>query len=495
MKVNSIRFKITTLYTAILGAILIVYSAILILSLHYTLYNELDDELIIKAQEITSTIDTYLNVLGRNQRSFIFSIKRAITMEGEYPDPNKISEIKEIEKLWLKMIDKLDLKEDYINFLNSKGKSMVSSENMQLGIFPSFTIDMKTLKSRKYSFKNLRYDSRDLRVISSFFYYEGEPYIIQVATSLKPIIHILQNRLFHVAISIPIILFLTTFLGQMFASRILKPVMAITKTARNITVEDLSARVKTEHYDREMKYLIDAFNDMISRLEASFKYISEFTSHVSHELKTPLAIIRGESELALRKERDMAEYKRVIKVNLEEVERMLKIIEDLLLLTRLDYRPHVFKFEHIDLIGFMREIYDQARVLSAQKNITVNISMHQKPIKIIGDSLHLRRLLLNLITNAIKFNVRDGSIDITVRREAKKAIISVSDTGVGISEEDLPKIFDRFFHKDTINQISEPGNGLGLSIAQSIANAHRGTIEVKSHVGKGSTFALSLPLS
>lgn len=494
MKINSIRFKVTTLYTAILGAVLIVYSAILILSLHYTLYNELDSELTIKVQEIRSTIDTYLNVLGRDHASFIFSVKRTITMEGQYPDPDKTEEIKEIELLWSKIIDKLDLKEDYINFLNPRGRSIVSSENLQPGTFPVFIVDTRALKAKKYFFKNLKYDNKDLRIINTIFSYQGEPYIIQVGTSLKPIIHILQNRFFYVTISIPLILFLTTFLGQIFASRILKPVVEVTKTARNITLEDLGARVKTKHVDEEMRYLVDAFNDMISRLEKSFKYIAEFSSHVSHELKTPLAIIKGESELAMHKERDIEEYKRVIRVNLEEAERMLKIIEDLLLLTRLDYRPHVFRFEQIDLIEFMREIYEQASILSNKKGITIDFATHQKPIRITGDSLHLRRLFLNLITNAIKFNIKDGAVNITVRREAKRAIVSIADTGVGIAEEDLPKIFDRFFHKDRIAQDSEPGNGLGLSIAQSIVRAHHGSIEVKSQVEKGSTFSVILPL-
>ena len=146
------------------------------------------------------------------------------------------------------------------------------------------------------------------------------------------------------------------FFGRVFASRILRPIVEITKTAKKITHEDLHSRVEAKHVDEEMKYLVDAFNDMISRLEQSFRYIAEFSSHVAHDLKTPLAIIRGESDIALRKDRTPEEYKRAIMVVLGESERMLRVIEDLLLLTRLDYRPEIFKFERINLAEFLWEI-------------------------------------------------------------------------------------------------------------------------------------------
>jgi signal transduction histidine kinase len=257
----------------------------------------------------------------------------------------------------------------------------------------------------------------------------------------------------------------------------------------------MSKRVKKELADEEVKKLVSAFNDMIARLETSFQYIEKFSSDVSHELKTPLAIIRGESEVTLRQEREPEEYKRVIQVSLEEVQRMLKIIDDLFLLTRLDYRPEVFKFENFDLLGFFTELYEKMRIVAGEKNLEINLSIPNKPNLIKADRLHLRRLFFNLIDNAIKFTPRNGKIDIKVRYEGKQVVAAISDTGFGIPPEDLSRIFERFFHTHRKDSARAAGNGLGLSIVHSIARIHHGSVKVESELGKGSTFTVTLPLS
>ncbi len=492
MKFNSIRFKISVLYTVVLGVILIIYSGVLYVSLQHILYSDIDGELRIKAQKISSTISSYLKVVGSDEQSFIFARERAIRLRGTHPSINKI---KELERQWLKQADKLDLENDYINFLDSQGKLITSSVNLQKENTFSYFLNGTKIAKIEEGFKSIKFGERNLRVINLPFNYKGKKGYIQVATSLKPTIYILQNRLRAITISIPAILLLAIFVGRLFAIRILRPVEEITKTAKRITHEDLSSRVETEHTDEEMRLLTSAFNEMISRLEKSFKYIAEFSSHVAHELKTPLAIIRGESEIALRKIRDPEEYQRVIRISLEEVARMLRTVEDLLLLAKLDYRPELFKFEQFDLVPFLREIYEQSKILASQKNITVNIDMPQRPVNINADKLHLRRMFFNLIHNAIKFNSINGKIDIAVRSEDKSASISISDTGIGIAAKDLPKIFNKFFHIDRAGQNIEPGNGLGLSIAQSIAKIHRGNIEAESQFDKGSTFTVTLSIS
>jgi len=490
MKLNSIKFKISVLYVVILGIILIVYSVFLYLSLHYTLYDELDNELSKKAQEIASAIDSRMERTTEEKRELISFVKNVINPE-EFPDPD---EIDQLQRQWLQKVDKLDLKEDYINFLNIKGESLVKSNNLPRGLFILSTAEIKKLREGSTFLKSVKFDKRNIRIISVPFSYENnELYIIQVGTSLKPIIHLLRARLAHILVSIPIILMIASLFGRIFAVRILGPVVEITRTANKITHEDLSARVKAKHVDEEMKYLVAAFNEMISRLERSFKYIADFSSHVAHELKTPLAIIKGESDVALRKERDVKEYKRVMKVTLEESERMLRVIEDLLLLTRLDYRPEFLKFEYFELTEFLKEIYEQCKILASQKNIAVSIDVPVTQMVINGDKLHLRRLFFNLISNAIKFTNEKGEIDITAKQENKKVIISISDTGMGIADEDLPKVFDKFFHVDRIDKVAERGTGLGLSIAKTIVNIHKGDITVKSKLGYGSTFLVTLP--
>ena len=490
MRFNSVRFKISVLYTAILGLILVIYSVFLYLSLHYTLYDELDEELSIKATEIASIISSYLDALGPDEELFDFAVKRAIRFKGEHPYEDKISTM---EEQWLRTVDKLDLKEDYVNVIDmATGKIIAASNDLPENLV---FVELKAKHSENVIFVNVRYEKRNARVIRIPFSYRGKDvYIIQVATSLKPVIKLLYKRLWHIVFSIPIILIIASFLGRIFSKKILAPVTAITKTASKITHEDLSARVRTEHVDEEMKYLVNAFNDMISRLEKSFKYIAEFSSHVAHELKTPLTIIKGEAEVALRRERSVEEYKRFMTISLEEVERMLRIIEDLLLLTRLDYRPEVFKFEKFDLVELLREASEQAKTLASQKNIGIAIDLPERKINIKGNQLHLRRLFMNLVDNAVKFTPDNGVIDISLTCSAKKAFVSVSDTGIGIPRQEMPKIFDRFYRIERDGQGIEHGSGLGLSISRSIAVIHEGDIRVESELNKGSTFIVTLPL-
>jgi len=304
-----------------------------------------------------------------------------------------------------------------------------------------------------------------------------------------------RNKLFCILIPIPLTLLFGYYIGHLIIKRILKPIKKMTDTVKNITHEDLSLRVKAENVDEELGRLIEAFNDMVSRLRESFEYITDSSSYIVHELKTPIAIIRGESEFALKKERDKEEYKRVISVSLEETKRMLKIIEDLLLLTKMNYQPDVLKFEQIDLTQFIRIIYEQAKILTSKKNLTVNINTSEETGMVNADELHLRRLFLNLIDNAIKFTPVSGSITINLRYEDQKAVVSIIDTGIGIEEENVPKLFDKFFRIDTTIKDVSPSSGLGLSIAQSIAELHKGEISVTSRVGQGTSFTVSLPIS
>jgi len=303
-----------------------------------------------------------------------------------------------------------------------------------------------------------------------------------------------KNKLFYILFPIPLTLLFGYYIGYLIIIRILKPIKKMTDTVKNITHEDLSLRVKAENVDEELGRLIEAFNDMVSRLGESFEYITDSSSYIAHELKTPIAIIRGESEFALKKERDKEEYKRVISVSLEETKRMLKIIEDLLLLTKMNYQPDVLKFERIDLTQFIRIIYEQAKILSSQKKITVNADIPEEAGMVSADELHLRRLFLNLIDNAIKFTPDNGSIGITLKYENQKAIVSIVDTGIGIEEENMPKLFEKFFRIEGKTKDNSPSSGLGLSIAQSIAELHGGEISVTSRAGQGSNFSVSIPL-
>jgi len=493
MKINSIKFKLSALYTAILGIIIVIYTGILYATLSYNLYADFDSRLMDKAEKVESTIDSYLDILGSDQQSFIFSLKRTLNIESQHPEQYKV---KDFERFLLKDFYGLNLSSAYVNFLDAEWKPIVRSPNINSSLLSLFLSDKNVTSGKEAVAENIKYENLDLRLVSvQSFTKGGRRYIIQIASSITPIVSFMRTRLYSRLIPIPFILFFGYFIGHVFVSRILRPVAEITAIAEKITHEDLSKRVEAKHVDEEIRSLVKAFNDMISRLAKSFKYIAEFSSHVSHELKTPLAIIRGEMELAQRKGQISEECKKVLNVSLEELGRMLRIIDDLLLLTKLDYRYEFFVFKKFSLIEFLEEIYEQSRLLTSEKCITVAIDMPDKSIDILAEKIHLRRLFFNLIDNAIKFTSSQGKIDIVVRRRDKKAMISISDTGIGIKEDDVPKIFNKFFSQHPKTHSGTHGSGLGLSIVQSIAKIHKGNVEVKSQLGKGTTFIVTLPLT
>jgi len=233
---------------------------------------------------------------------------------------------------------------------------------------------------------------------------------------------------------------------------------------------------------------------MIGRLETAFAHVNQFSSHVAHELKTPLAIVKGEMELALRETRSADEYQRVLAVSLEEVERLVRTVRDLLLLARLDYSPDVFSFEVFDISAFLADIRDQSRILADPRHLEIMLDVPASPVMIRGDRTHLRRLFLNLIHNAVKFTPENGRIRVGLESGEGQARVLVSDTGKGIPAREMEKVFTPFFHTRPDGPDAEPGSGLGLSIAQAIAKAHKGEITLQSPPGQGATFTVRLPL-
>ncbi len=232
---------------------------------------------------------------------------------------------------------------------------------------------------------------------------------------------------------------------------------------------------------------------MITRLEKSFDHINEFSSQVAHELKTPLAIIKGESELILSKERSVQEYQEAMRINAQEADRMRRTIEDLLLLAKLDYQPEIFQLKEIDFTKFFKEVSEQVSILAAEKGIQVVTQIPDAPIKVLADTLHLRRMFFNLLDNAIKFTIPPGIVTLKVFYKRQNVLILISDTGVGIPHQDLDKIFHKFYHYDRTGLEMNNCNGLGLSIVNSILKIHRGTIHVTSKVNVGTTFHVMLP--
>jgi signal transduction histidine kinase len=345
------------------------------------------------------------------------------------------------------------------------------------------------LEQDKEKYWDINAGGNGMRVINYPYPPDAVPtHVIQVGISKGPVILLLKKWMVSVLISIPFILVVTWFVGRLLASRILRPLNRITATAGKISYENLNLRVEPKLNYLEMNRLIGTFNDMISRLEKSFEHIENFSTHVAHELKTPLTIIRGEAELAFVGAKSI-QHKNSMSIIIDEIDTVLRTIEDLLFLSKTNYQPDSFNFQEIDLGKLLNETGEKFELITNEKNIRFQFSRPKEMIFIRADKLHLRRLFFNLLDNALKFTPERGTMKIEILIAEKDVHICISDSGIGISQDDLARVFDQFFHGDN----KQKGTGLGLSIAQAIAKAHNGKITVESQLSVGTTFTVILP--
>lgn len=275
--------------------------------------------------------------------------------------------------------------------------------------------------------------------------------------------------------------------------RALAPVDAITSTARSISEHSLSRRLASLQTGDELQRLAETFNQMMDRLEAAFKRITQFTADASHELRTPTALIRTTAELSLRRDRDSAEYQEALGQVLEEAERMGILIDSLMTLARMDSGAESLSYTTLDVASILREASSASLPLADSKQIQFDREIPDEPILVDGDPHALRRLFLILIDNAVKYTPPSGRVSIALRENGNDAVAQVRDTGIGISAEDLPFIFERFYRADKARS-RETGAGLGLSIARWIVETHRASIHVDSVPGEGSTFEVRIPI-
>jgi signal transduction histidine kinase len=231
---------------------------------------------------------------------------------------------------------------------------------------------------------------------------------------------------------------------------------------------------------------------MIARLESSFSQIREFSLSVAHELRTPLTILKGESELALTRAQTREETERLVTTYLEETVRMSRIVDDLLTLAKADAGQIKIQKEPVELSRLLQDIYEDAVILSSDKPLAVELR-HNDQATILGDEARLRQLFRVLLSNAVQYTDAGGSVFISSRRQGKEVHVDIEDTGIGIPPGALDKIFQRFYRVDEARTRVKGGSGLGLSIAQWIATAHNGSVSVRSTLGKGSCFTVTLP--
>jgi len=334
---------------------------------------------------------------------------------------------------------------------------------------------------------------RTFRIISTPVYRDGKlTKIIQLGTHLHFLGENLSRFRKNILIALPIILVLGAMGGWVLARRSLSSISYIASKTKSITSENLSERLTPRGTDDEMDELIRTINGMIARLESSFKRMAEFTADASHELKTPICAMRGEAEVLLSKERKAEEYQEGLAHFIEQFDHLNQMINDLILLSKFDATQMELKMDPLRLDLLIQDLCDLFQILAEQKKIALEMDTIEEVI-VLGDKMRLQQLFTNLIDNAIKYTP-EGSIDITMEKNKEYVLVKVKDTGIGIPQEEQEKIFKRFYRMDKSRSRETGGVGLGLSIAEWIAHAHHGRIEVYSKVNQGSTFTVYLPI-
>jgi len=297
------------------------------------------------------------------------------------------------------------------------------------------------------------------------------------------------------ALGIPIAGALSLLGGYILAGRLLKPVGEMAAKAREITADRLSDRLPVENPEDEFGRLASVFNETLARVQASFDQLRRFTSDASHELRTPLTAIRSVGEVALQKPQNAEAYRDVIGSMLEEVDRLARLVESLLVLTRADAGVIKPAKENVSLNALTQAAVDCVRVLAEEKEQRLSFRADGE-FTVKADPALLRQSVMNLLDNAIKYTPERGAIDVAVRRGTSgDAWIEVRDTGIGIPEAHRARLFERFYRVDAARAKETGGVGLGLAIARWAAEIHGGRIEVESEEGKGSLFRIVLPIS
>ena len=468
MAFKSIRSRLTAWYVTLLAIILILFSVLLNYFLAKRLHESVDNSLTVSATVVATSATMRL---------------------GNSPLPG-------LNQLFEQFMNQGNLNKFY-RIYDGSGNVGSRSKNISASQFPLSQGAYADALEGKNSYETFTVGGQQpIRVITMPILLEGKLInLVQVGTSLEAVQETLRNLKIFLFTAVPSVLILAALFARFMARRALKPISRIIDTAREIGQgQELSKRIPVLKIKDELGQLALTFNEMMNRLENSFAQMRQFSSDASHELRTPLTVLKGQNELILSKQRKPEEYQEVISSNLEEINYMSKVLEDLFVLSKSDENQVNLDYKPVDLRALVEEVCKHAEILAEEKNIKIIITFLE-PIEIKGDEVRLRQMVWNVLQNGIKYTQQGGELKISLQNEGDFALLTIQDTGIGIPEEDLPLIFNRFYRVDKARTRDEGGSGLGLSICRQIAEAHKGKIEVESKLGVGTRFKIRLPNS
>jgi heavy metal sensor kinase len=345
---------------------------------------------------------------------------------------------------------------------------------------------------QRFANTSLAYIGRQ-RTLASSLNAGASHYLVLLLAPLEDTDRSLGQLLTVLATAIPICLLAGGGLAFLQARRALAPMEQLHRLTQEITADRLDRRLPVVVADDELGRLTQTINAMISRLEHSFAEIRRFTADASHELRTPLTAIRSEAEVALHRPLALADQQQLLGSVLEECERLTRLTDQLLALSREDAGLCQPLREKVELGSLVHNAVETMRPAALAKGLELR-DVRNRQVFVMGDEARLRQVFYNLLDNAIKYTPDGGNIDVNVGQDSDRAIVTVQDTGIGIPPEHIPAVFDRFYRVDKARSREQGGTGLGLSIARSIIQAHNGQIELESGPGQGTTFTVILPI-
>ena len=306
----------------------------------------------------------------------------------------------------------------------------------------------------------------------------------------------IDHILLALGIGIPLILLLSIGGGLFLANRALSPVAVITKTTQQISnADDLSRRLDLDLPDDEIGRLAHTFNGMLDRLELAFQHERQFTADASHELRTPLGFLKTQLSLARSRPRNADTLQRMMADMEEDIDRMTRLIEQMLALARVE-QGDALLHDEVDLAQLLRQLVQEFQTQAQESSITLSLRCPaQVDMRLAGNAEQLRRVFSNLIENGLKYTPEGGFVKIELARHWQQITVTVSDNGIGIQPEALPHLFERFYRVDDARARKTGGFGLGLAITRAIVQAHHGQITVTSTPGSGTTFTVQFPVS
>ena len=468
MITRSIRFRMALWYAALLAGALVLFGAATYAGLERYLQRSLEESLTKQARSIGDVLISNINRSGDEY------VENEIT---EHYSP-------EINGRFIR-VTRADGKQIFISGTPRDGTfdpTHVPAAKLPVG--QPFTQEVEMSDGHELLLHGLPYSASN-----------GTPYLIEVAAPYNQIESVLRGLLLTFALGLPLIVALAMGGGYLLMRRALRPVDEIRQKAAQITSRNLSERLPVVHTGDELERLATDLNRMIARLEESFLQINRFSADASHELRTPLTVLQGELEsIAQGSQRLPAEVRDTIGSALEETQRLAKIVENLLAISRLEAGEARKQPERLDFAELARSTAEQMRLLAEEKHIALNC-VGAGAVEVEADPARLKQVVVNLLDNAIKYTPEGGTVSVSVKSRDNHAVLQVSDTGIGISPADAPRIFDRFYRADKARSRQMGGTGLGLSIVRSICLAHGGQVTVESAEGRGSIFNVEIPLA